>query len=217
MILSGHPEGEPPWVTAIGQPGDAGWFGPGSAAWQVNGSLATLVGGPRALMDASLPSARTRRSRAALDVSRRPLGRLQRTNLYVTTSTFGTTQLAEQTAAMVNRFTNRCTAPRRTDAILGARPSTAAVGARRADRLDAACLPTLSAHDRSMPTHTSTTWRSWPGARGDRSAHDCRALTASIDSFRGRGQWRRVGTLGRPVPALPRTRPPSAPGRRTRC
>ena len=103
VILSGHPEGEPPWVTAIGQPGDAGWFGPCSAAWQVNGSLATLVGGPRALMmQACHPLALAgveQHSTYRAD----PLGRLQRTNLYVTTSTFGTTQLAEQTAAMVNR------------------------------------------------------------------------------------------------------------------
>jgi len=103
VILSGHPDGEPPWVTAIGEPGDSGWFGPGSAAWQVNGSLATLVGGPRALMmQACHPLALAgveQHSTYRAD----PLGRLQRTNLYVTTSTFGTTQLAEQTAAMVNR------------------------------------------------------------------------------------------------------------------
>ena len=103
VILSGHPDGEPPWVRAIGEPGDAGWFGPGSAAWQVNGSLATLVGGPRALMmQACHPLALAgveQHSTYRAD----PLGRLQRTNLYVTTSTFGTTQLAEQTAAMVNR------------------------------------------------------------------------------------------------------------------
>ncbi|MFL6181386.1 MAG: oxygenase MpaB family protein [Actinomycetes bacterium] len=101
VILSGDPEGEPSWVKAIGAPGDAGWFGPGSAAWQVNGSLATLVGGPRALlMQACHPLALAgveQHSTYRTD----PLGRLQRTNLYVTTSTFGTTQLAEQTAAMV--------------------------------------------------------------------------------------------------------------------
>ena len=100
-ILSGDPAGEPPWVRAIGQPGDAGWFGPGSAAWQVNGSLATLVGGPRALlMQACHPLALAgveQHSTYRTD----PLGRLQRTNLYVTTSTFGTTALAEQTADMV--------------------------------------------------------------------------------------------------------------------
>ena len=107
VILSGDPHGEPPWVSAIGEPGDAGWFGPGSAAWQVNGSLATLVGGPRALlMQACHPLALAgveQHSSYRTD----PLGRLQRTNLYVTTSTFGTTALAEQTAAMVTRVHER--------------------------------------------------------------------------------------------------------------
>ena len=107
VILSGDPDGEPPWVTAIGEPGDAGWFGPGSAAWQVNGSLTTLVGGPRALlMQACHPLALAgveQHSTYRTD----PLGRLQRTNLYITTSTFGTTELAEQTAAMVDRVHRR--------------------------------------------------------------------------------------------------------------
>ena len=106
-ILSGDPEGEPPWVKAIGEPGDAGWFGPGSAAWQVNGSLATLVGGLRALlMQACHPLALAgveQHSTYRTD----PLGRLQRTNLYVTTSTFGTTGLAQQTAAMVSTVHRR--------------------------------------------------------------------------------------------------------------
>ena len=107
VILSGDPLGEPPWVRAIGDPGDAGWFGPGSAAWQVNGSLATLVGGPRALlMQACHPLALAgveQHSTYRTD----PLGRLQRTNLYVTTSTFGSTELAERTAAMVTRVHDR--------------------------------------------------------------------------------------------------------------
>ncbi|HEX5018175.1 MAG TPA: oxygenase MpaB family protein [Actinomycetes bacterium] len=106
-ILSGDPAGEPPWVKAIGQPGDAGWFGPGSAAWLVNGSLATLVGGPRALlMQACHPLALAgveQHSTYRDD----PLGRLQRTNLYVTTSTFGTTELAQQAAEMVARVHRR--------------------------------------------------------------------------------------------------------------
>lgn len=106
-ILSGDPDGEPPWVKAIGAPGDAGWFGPGSAAWQVNGSLATLVGGPRALLlQACHPLALAgveQHSTYRTD----PLGRLQRTNLYVTTSTFGSSTQAEQTAAMVRSVHER--------------------------------------------------------------------------------------------------------------
>jgi len=107
VILSGDPNGEPPWVRAIGAPGDAGWFGPGSATWEVNGSLATLVGGPRALLlQACHPLALAgveQHSTYRTD----PLGRLQRTNLYVTTSTFGSSEQAEQTAAMVRRVHER--------------------------------------------------------------------------------------------------------------
>jgi uncharacterized protein (DUF2236 family) len=107
--LSGDPDGEPPWVTAIGEPGDRGWFGPGSAAWQVNGSLSTLVGGPRALlMQACHPLALAGVEQHSSYRSD-PLGRLQRTNFYVTTSTFGTAKQAERTAAMVDRVHERVT------------------------------------------------------------------------------------------------------------
>ena len=103
VILSGDPDGEPPWVKAIGRPGDAGWFGPDSATWEVNGSLATLVGGIRApMLQACHPLALAGVEQHS-SYRQDPLGRLQRTNLYVTTSTFGTTALAEQTAAMVRR------------------------------------------------------------------------------------------------------------------
>jgi uncharacterized protein (DUF2236 family) len=103
VILSGDPDGEPPWVKAIGRPGDAGWFGPDSAAWEVNGSLATLVGGVRALMLQACHPLALAGVEQHSSYREDPLGRLQRTNLYVTTSTFGTTELAEQTAAMVRR------------------------------------------------------------------------------------------------------------------
>lgn len=102
-ILSGDPDGEPPWVKAIGRPGDAGWFGPDSATWEVNGSLATLVGGIRALMLQACHPLALAGVEQHSSYRHDPLGRLQRTNLYVTTSTFGTTALAEQTAAMVRR------------------------------------------------------------------------------------------------------------------
>lgn len=103
VILSGDPDGEPPWVKAIGRPGDAGWFGPDSATWEVNGSLATLVGGIRALMLQACHPLALAGVEQHSSYRQDPLGRLQRTNLYVTTSTFGTTALAEQTAAMVRR------------------------------------------------------------------------------------------------------------------
>lgn len=102
-ILSGDDDGQPPWVQALGQPGDAGWFGPGSAVWEVNGSLATLVGGVRALLlQACHPLALAgveQHSSYRVD----PLGRLQRTNMFVTTSTFGSSAQADQATAIVRR------------------------------------------------------------------------------------------------------------------
>lgn len=107
VILSGDPDGEPSWVKAIGADGDAGWFGPGSASWQVNGSLATLVGGPRALLLQACHPLALAGVEQHSSYRSDPLGRLQRTNLYVTTSTFGSSTQAEQTAAMVRRVHER--------------------------------------------------------------------------------------------------------------
>ncbi|HVQ88775.1 MAG TPA: oxygenase MpaB family protein [Actinomycetes bacterium] len=102
-ILSGDDEGRPPWVKALGEPGDVGWFGPGSTVWEVNGSLATLVGGIRALLlQACHPLALAgveQHSSYRAD----PLGRLQRTNLFVTTTTFGSTTLATRATERVRR------------------------------------------------------------------------------------------------------------------
>lgn len=102
-ILSGDDEGRPPWVRALGEPGDAGWFGAGSATWQVNGSLATLVGGVRALLLQACHPLALAGVEQHSSYRSDPLGRLQRTNLFVTTSTFGTTELAEQATARVRR------------------------------------------------------------------------------------------------------------------
>jgi uncharacterized protein (DUF2236 family) len=100
-ILSGSPDGRPDWVQALEQPGDLGWFGPGSAIWAVHGSLATLVGGVRALLvQAAHPLALA----GVLDHSdyrADPLGRLQRTNRFLTTTTFGSTALAEAAVGRV--------------------------------------------------------------------------------------------------------------------
>ena len=99
-ILSGADDGRPPWVRALEQPGDAGWFGPGSEVWRVHGSLATLVGGVRALLLQSAHPLALAGVEQHSDYRADPLGRLQRTNLFVTTTTFGST---EQAADSVRR------------------------------------------------------------------------------------------------------------------
>jgi uncharacterized protein (DUF2236 family) len=100
-LLSGSPDGRPDWVRALEDPGDQGWFGPSSAAWAVHGSLATLVGGVRALLlQAAHPLALAGVVQHS-DYRADPLGRLQRTNRYLTTTTFGSTAQAQQAVRRV--------------------------------------------------------------------------------------------------------------------
>jgi uncharacterized protein (DUF2236 family) len=102
-ILSGDDEGQPDWVRALGEPGDAGWFGPRSATWEVNGSLATLVGGVRALLLQACHPLALAGVEQHSSYREDPLGRLQRTNLFVTTTTFGSSQQAADATARVRR------------------------------------------------------------------------------------------------------------------
>jgi uncharacterized protein (DUF2236 family) len=100
-ILSGSPDGRPDWVQALEEPGDLGWFGPGSAIWGVHGSLATLVGGVRALLlQAAHPLALAGVLQHS-DYRADPLGRLQRTNRFLTTTTFGSSRQADAAVARV--------------------------------------------------------------------------------------------------------------------
>jgi uncharacterized protein (DUF2236 family) len=100
-ILSGDDQGTPPWVRAIGEPGDAGWFGPGSQTWEVHSSLATLVGGVRALLLQACHPLALAGVEEHSSYREDPLGRLQRTNMFVTTTTFGSTERAEGAARLV--------------------------------------------------------------------------------------------------------------------
>jgi uncharacterized protein (DUF2236 family) len=106
-ILSGDDEGRPPWVRAIGEPGDAGWFGPGSAIWEVHGSLATLVGGIRALLLQSTHPLALAGVEQHSSYRQDPLGRLHRTNMFVTTTTFGSGERALAMTEMVRRVHER--------------------------------------------------------------------------------------------------------------
>jgi len=103
LILSGDSDGQPPWVRALGEPGDAGWFGPGSATWEVNGSLATLVGGIRALLLQACHPLALAGVEQHSHYREDPVGRLQRTNMFVTTTTFGSSEQAEAATNRVRR------------------------------------------------------------------------------------------------------------------
>jgi uncharacterized protein (DUF2236 family) len=84
-------------------PGDPGLTGPGSPSWRVIAEPAAIAGGIRGLL---LQVAHPLAMAGVYDHSafrQDPLGRLQRTSGYVTTSVFGSTREALDVAAVVRR------------------------------------------------------------------------------------------------------------------
>lgn len=102
-LLSGEPDGAPPWVRAMAADGDAGWFGPGSTVWTVHQDAATLVGGIRALMLQALHPVVLAGFDQHSGYREDPIGRLQRTAAFVTLTAFGTTAQAEAACRAVER------------------------------------------------------------------------------------------------------------------
>jgi len=91
----------PPPFDPEADPGDPGLTGPGSASWIVIGEPAAIAGGLRGLL---VQLAHPLAMAGVHDHSAfrsDPLGRLQRTSAYVTTSTFGSTREALQVARRV--------------------------------------------------------------------------------------------------------------------
>ncbi len=101
-MLAGSADGRPQWLTSLADPGDAGWFGPGSGMWAVHGSLSTLVGGVRALLLQSAHPLALAGVVQHSDYRSDPLGRLQRTNRFLTTTTYGSSTQAERAVRRVS-------------------------------------------------------------------------------------------------------------------
>lgn len=102
-LLTGDPDGAAPWVRAIGDPGDDGWFGPGSTIWAVHADAATLVGGVRALLVQAMHPTVLAGFDQHSGYREDPESRLQRTAAFVTVTTFGTSAQAEQACERVRR------------------------------------------------------------------------------------------------------------------
>ena len=102
LVVSGSKDGTPDWAKRMADGDDEGLFGPDSAVWEVHGSISTLVGGIRALLlQAAHPAALAgvaEHSRYESD----PLGRLAGTTRWLTTTTFGATEVVAREAARVN-------------------------------------------------------------------------------------------------------------------
>lgn len=106
-LLSGDPNGIPPWLPIVAAGDQPGLFVPTDAPWVVHGDFSTLVGGIRALILQALHPATlagvAEHSRYKSD----PLGRLSGTIRWLTVTTFGSVSAIEQEASRVNRLHER--------------------------------------------------------------------------------------------------------------
>lgn len=106
-LLSGDPQGVPPWLEVVAAGEEEGYFLPTDAPWVVHADFGTLVGGIRALlMQALHPGSLTgvkNHSRYESD----PLGRLAGTIRWLTVTTFGSKTAVQNEANRVNRLHSR--------------------------------------------------------------------------------------------------------------
>lgn len=102
--VAGHPDGTAPYVLALAEGDDAGYFPEDSAPWVVHAGMGTFVAGIRALLLQALhPGAMA----GVHDWSRYredPLGRLTGTVRWIVTLTFGSRSQADGELARVARF-----------------------------------------------------------------------------------------------------------------
>ena len=107
-VLSGRTDGQSDIARAIARPtGAPGWFAPGDAIWTVHGSVATFVGGIRSLyLQALHPLALAGVDRHS-SYREDPFGRLQRTGAFIAATTYGSTDLAEQTVGAIRGMHRR--------------------------------------------------------------------------------------------------------------
>ncbi len=106
-LLSGDPDGVPPWLDVIAAGDEPGLYLPTDAPWIVHADFGTLVGGIRALlMQALHPGSLTgvaNHSRYEQDA----LGRLAGTIRWLTVTTFGSHNAVAGESSRVNRLHDR--------------------------------------------------------------------------------------------------------------
>jgi uncharacterized protein (DUF2236 family) len=86
---------------------DPGLFGPGSATWEVHGDASMMIGGLRALLLQTMHPPTMAGVAEHSNYRTEPLGRLHRTGGFVGTTTFGTTQEANDAIRVVRRVHTR--------------------------------------------------------------------------------------------------------------
>lgn len=108
-LLSGHPDGTPPWVARIATGDPDCLVEPEGPSWAVHGSLTTLVGGVRALMMQALQPAAVTGVAEHSAYRTDTIGRLQRTTQWLVITTFADVATAESIAGAVRSMHERVT------------------------------------------------------------------------------------------------------------
>ena len=102
ILLTGDPDGIPPWLGAVQASDDPGLFLPTEAPWIVHADLATLVGGIRALLMQALHPGSLTGVRNHSRYKNDPLGRLSGTIRWLTVTTFASAKSVGAEAGRVN-------------------------------------------------------------------------------------------------------------------
>ncbi|MFM7013844.1 MAG: oxygenase MpaB family protein, partial [Actinomycetota bacterium] len=103
-LLSGDPNGVPPWLGVVAGGDEPGYFVPTDAPWVVHADFGTLVGGIRALLMQALHPGSLAGVRDHSRYESDPLGRLSGTIRWLTVTTFGSKSAVAQEANRVNRM-----------------------------------------------------------------------------------------------------------------
>ena len=103
-LLSGAPDGTPPWLEIIAGGETGGLFLPTDGPWVVHRDFGTLVGGIRALLVQALHPATLAGVRNHSRYEKDPLGRLAGTIRWLTVTTFGSHAAVAGEASRVNRL-----------------------------------------------------------------------------------------------------------------
>jgi uncharacterized protein (DUF2236 family) len=106
-LLTGDPDGVPPWLEAVAAGKGPGFYLPSDAPWVIHADLATLVGGVRALLMQALHPGSLAGVRSHSRYKDDPLGRLSGTIRWLTITTFGSLEAVAGEAARVNRMHER--------------------------------------------------------------------------------------------------------------
>ena len=106
-LLSGAPDGNPPWLDVIAGGEGGGLYLPTDAPWVIHRDFGTLVGGIRALLVQALHPATLAGVMNHSRYEKEPLGRLAGTIRWLTVTTFGSTAAVHAEASRVNRMHTR--------------------------------------------------------------------------------------------------------------